>query len=76
MFQPNIPGRKLNFQEKGAINALRNREISVREIAQQMQCSVNTVKKWVYRFEKTGNVKRKVGSGSIKKRSRSKTKER
>ena len=64
MFQPNVPGRKLNFQEKGAIVALRNREISVKEISQQMQCSVNTVKKWIRRFEETGDVKRKSGSGS------------
>ena len=67
MFQPNVPGRKLNSQEKGAIVALRNREISFRDIAEEMRCSVNTVKKWVRCFEETRDVKRKVGSGRFKK---------
>jgi transposase len=67
MFQPYVLGRKLNDPEKGAIVALRNRGISVREIAQQINCSRNTVIKWIRRFEETGDVKRKVGSGRLKK---------
>ena len=67
MFQPIVPGRKLNLQEKGAIVALHDREISATGIAQQLGCSRNTVTKWIHRFQDTGNVNRKVGSGSIRK---------
>jgi transposase len=68
MFQPNVPGRKLNSQENGAIVTLRNRQISFMDIAEEMRCSVNTVKKWVRCFEETGDVTRKVESGRFKKR--------
>jgi transposase len=67
MFQPVALGRKLNIQEKAAIVALNDREISVRDIAQQMSCSRNTVKKWIRRCKETGDVQRKVGSGMKKK---------
>jgi transposase len=60
MFQPYVLGRKLNVPEKGAIVALHNRGIPVREIAQQINCSRNTVIKWIRRFEETG-------SGGVKK---------
>ncbi len=50
MFQPvALDGRKLNIHEKAAVVALRDLEISVREIAQQMICSRNTVKTWICR---------------------------
>lgn len=67
MFQHYVAGRKLNVPEKGAIVALYNRGISVREIAQEINCSRNTVIKWVHHFEETGSVIRKIGSGRIKK---------
>ena len=69
MFQPIVPGRKLNLQEKGAIVALHDREISATGIAQQLGCSRNTVTKWIRRFQDTGNVIRKVGSGRVRKTS-------
>ena len=62
MFQPIVPGGKLNLQEKGAIVALHDREISATGITQQLGCSRNTVTKWIHRFQDTGNVNRKVGS--------------
>jgi transposase len=67
MFQPDVLGRKLNVPEKGAIVALHNHGIPVREIAKQINCSRNTVIKWIRRFEETGSVMRKVGSGRVKK---------
>lgn len=67
MFQHYVLGRKLNVPKKGAIVALNNRGIPVREIAQQINCSRNTVIKWIRRFEETGSVIRKVGSGRVKK---------
>jgi transposase len=67
MFKPVALGRKLNIQEKAAIVALNDREISVREITQQMSCSRNTVKKWIRRCEETRDVQRKVGSEMKKK---------
>jgi transposase len=65
--KPVALGRKLNIQEKAAIVALHDRDISVREIAQQMSFSRNTVKKWIRRCEETGDVQRKIGSGMKKK---------
>lgn len=61
MFQSVALGIKLNIQEKAAIVVLHIRDISVREIAQQMSFSLNTVKKWFRRCEETGDVQRKVG---------------
>ena len=70
MFRERAPRMKLTLQEKGALIGLYNSRVPVRDIAQQIGCHTNTVKKWIDRYQVTNDVKRKVGSGGARKTTR------
>lgn len=70
MFRERAPGVKLNIQEKGALIGLFNARVPLPDIAQQMGCHINTVKKWIRRYQDTNDVKRKIGSGGPRKTTR------
>lgn len=62
------PRQKIKRPSKGAIVTIYNRSIPFREIAQQINCSRNTVITWIRRFEETASVIRKFESGIVKKK--------
>jgi transposase len=62
MFREN-PNKKLSFAERGAIVALTNSGLGVREIARQLGISPATVGLWKFRFLETGDILRREGSG-------------
>ena len=62
MFREN-PNKKLSFAERGAIVALTNSGLGVREIARQLGISPTTVGRWQFRFLETGDILRREGSG-------------
>ena len=57
---------QLTPQEKGGIVALRNQGIAISVITNTFNCHVNTVKRWIQRYEDTLNVNRREGSGRPK----------
>jgi transposase-like protein len=67
MFRERAPRMKLTLHEKGALIGRYNSRVPVPNIAQQIGCHTNTVKKWVNRYQVTNDVKRKVGSGGPRK---------
>jgi transposase-like protein len=62
MFREN-PNKKLSLAERGAIVALTNSGLGVREIARQLGISPATVGRWQFRFLETGDILRREGSG-------------
>ena len=62
MFREN-PNKKLSLAERGAIVALTNSGLGVREIARQLGISHTTVGRWQFRFLETGDILRREGSG-------------
>lgn len=58
---------QLTLQERGALIALHQEEVSVREIADRLECHPTTVKRWIKRYEDTLDVNRRFGSGRPKK---------
>jgi transposase len=62
MFREN-PNKKLSFAERGAIVALTNSVLGVREIARQLGISPATVGLWQFRFLETGDILRRERSG-------------
>lgn len=58
--------RQLSLQERGAIIALHNQNVSTSEIADQIDCHRTTVSRWIKRHVETLDVNRKVGSGRPK----------
>lgn len=55
---------KLTLQERGAIIALRRVNVPISVIARDyVPCDIKTIKLWLRRFDETGDVKRKIGSG-------------
>ena len=63
MFRINRGNNHLNSQEKGAIIGCHSAGQSIRLIARNNGFSQKTVARWVNRYEETGDVERKVGSG-------------
>lgn len=55
--------KKLNLAEKGAIIALTQSDKSIGQIANSLGISKSSVSRWQQRFEETGDIKRKDGSG-------------
>jgi transposase len=62
MFREN-PNKELSFAERGAIVAVTNSGVGVREIARQLGISPATVELWQFRFLETGDILRREGSG-------------
>lgn len=58
---------QLSLQERGAIVALTNHGVSVREVAGMFNCHPTTVRRWMFRYEETLDVVRKHGSGRPRK---------
>ena len=58
MFREN-PNKKLSLAERGAIVALTNSGLGVREIARQLGISPATVGRWQFRFLETGDILRR-----------------
>lgn len=54
---------QLSLQERGAIVGLHESGLAISEIAENMACHPNSVRKWIKRYEETLDVQRKIGSG-------------
>ena len=63
MFGRNDPCKKLKLEEKGGIISLYLEGKDPKEIATAFDCNVKTVRHWIERWEVTGTVDRKTGSG-------------
>ena len=64
MFRQDRGLKKLDVKEKAAIVAFVEAGWSNKAIAQRIGCDNKTVAKWKNRFEETGDISRKVGSGA------------
>ena len=66
MFREDRGLKKLDVREKAAIVAFLEAGWSNNRIAQRIGCDKKTVAKWKNRFEETGDISRKVGSGATR----------
>ena len=55
--------QKLNQALRGSIITLSNRHVSNGEISRELGISKRTVRRWIARYEETGDIQRKEGSG-------------
>lgn len=60
--------KKLTLQERSAIVAHTNAGCSIRAISRMVGCADSTVIAWQRRFDETGNVLRKTGTGLLNKK--------
>ena len=67
MFREHRGSGKLNHEEKGAIIAYTDAGWSQNRIANRLGITESTVYYWQKRFEETGDVCRKIGSGRQRK---------
>ena len=59
--------KQLTLNLKTAVSALRTADLSHRKIAEQLGYSNSTISKFLRRYDASGDLNRKLGSGGIKK---------